>query len=50
MLNNVTAETQSDWDFCFSGASNKADPNRLFLVTFKGLKRDELNLQVATSV
>jgi len=29
VLNNVTAETQSDWDFCFSGASNKADPNRL---------------------
>jgi len=29
VLNNVTAETQSDWDFCFSGVSNKADPNRL---------------------
>ena len=29
VLNNVTSETQSDWDFCFSGASNKADPNRL---------------------
>lgn len=29
ILNNVTSETQSDWDFCFSGASNKADPNRL---------------------
>ena len=29
VLNNVTTETQSDWDFCFSGASNKADPNRL---------------------
>ena len=22
VLNAVTAETQSDWDFCFSGASN----------------------------
>ena len=29
VLNNVTTETQSDWDFCFSGATNKADPNRL---------------------
>jgi len=29
VLNNVTTETQSDWDFCFSGVSNKADPNRL---------------------
>jgi len=29
VLNAVTAETQSDWDFCFSGVSNKADPNRL---------------------
>ena len=25
----MTSETQNDWDFCFSGASNKADPNRL---------------------
>jgi proteasome activator subunit 4 len=29
VLNSVTLETQSDWDLCFSGASNKADPNRL---------------------
>ena len=29
VLNNVTSETQSDWDICFSGASNKSDPNRL---------------------
>jgi proteasome activator subunit 4 len=29
VLTSVTAETQSDWDFCFSGVSNKADPNRL---------------------
>jgi len=29
VLNNVTTETQSDWDFCFAGLSNKADPNRL---------------------
>jgi hypothetical protein len=29
VLTSVTAETQSDWDFCFSGSSNKADFNRL---------------------
>jgi len=29
VLSNVTLETQSDWDLCFSGASNKGDPNRL---------------------
>ena len=29
VLNNVTSETQSDWEHCFLGASNKADPNRL---------------------
>lgn len=29
VLNSVTLETQSDWDLCFSGSSNKADPNRL---------------------
>jgi len=29
VLTSVTLETQSDWDLCFSGASNKADPNRL---------------------
>ena len=23
----MTSETQRDWDFCFSGASNKLDPN-----------------------
>ena len=29
VLNNVTSETQSDWDNCFSGFSSKVDPNRL---------------------
>lgn len=29
VLANMTAETIGDWETCISGASNKADPNRL---------------------
>ena len=29
VLNNVTSDARSDWDYCFSGFSSKVDPNRL---------------------
>ena len=44
VLNNVTSETQSYWDYCFSRFTSKADPNRLrwlleLLVTPENLVR-----------